>query len=76
MSWPKTGATHYHAQLGLSDKGHAIKELVVWWVLLNLLPCVFGQKWRDLAPLSYPRLLSLALECHGQQPRPYEVIDR
>ena len=29
MSWPKTGATHYHAWLELSDKGCAIKELVV-----------------------------------------------
>ena len=25
MPWPKTGVTHYHAQLGLSDKGRAIK---------------------------------------------------
>ena len=25
MPWPKTGATHCHAQLGLSDKGRAIK---------------------------------------------------
>ena len=40
----KTGATHYHAQLGLEDKGRAIKELVVFWVLLNLIPQVFGQK--------------------------------
>ncbi len=30
MPWPQTGATQYHAQLGLSDKGHAIKELVVY----------------------------------------------
>ncbi len=29
MPWPQTGATHYHAQLGLPDKGLAIKELVV-----------------------------------------------
>ncbi len=29
MPWPKTGATQYHAQLGLPDKGHAIKGLVV-----------------------------------------------
>ena len=28
MHWPKTGASHYHAQLKLSDKGHEIKELV------------------------------------------------
>ncbi len=25
MPWPKTGATQYHAQLGLPDKGHSIK---------------------------------------------------
>ncbi len=42
MPWPQTGATQYHAQLGLPDKGYAIKELVVcnsWdleaWGLLN-----------------------------------------
>ena len=28
MPWPKTGATQYHAQLGLPDKGRAIKRLV------------------------------------------------
>ena len=41
MPWPKTVATQYHAQLGLPDKGHAIKGLVVsnGWDLdpLNLL---------------------------------------
>ncbi len=30
MPWPRTGATHHHAQLGLPDKGLAIKGLVVW----------------------------------------------
>ncbi len=29
MPWPKTGATQYHAQLGLPDKGCTIKGLVV-----------------------------------------------
>ena len=29
MPWPQTGATHYHAQLGLSDKGGAIQGMVV-----------------------------------------------
>ena len=50
MPWPKTGATQYHAQLGLSDKGHAIKGLVVSnsWDL---------EPW-DLAKRSGPRLLS------------------
>ena len=42
MPWPQIGATHYHVQLGLPDKGLAIKVLVVcnsWelepWDLLN-----------------------------------------
>ena len=48
MPWSKTGATNYHAQLGLPDKGRAIKELVVCWVLLNLIPWVFGHKKRQL----------------------------
>ncbi len=29
MPWPQTGTTRYHAQLGLPNKGRAIKELVV-----------------------------------------------
>ncbi len=29
MIWPETGATQYHAQLGLPDKGRATKGLVV-----------------------------------------------
>ena len=29
MPWPQTGATQYHAQLQLPDKGRAIKGLVV-----------------------------------------------
>ncbi len=29
MPWPQTGATHYHAQLGLPYKRRAIKGLVV-----------------------------------------------
>ena len=29
MVWLKIGATYYHAQLGSSDNGRAIKELVV-----------------------------------------------
>ena len=28
--WPQTGSTQYHAQLGLPDKGRAIKGLVVY----------------------------------------------
>ena len=29
MPWPKTGATLYHAQLGFSDKGRAIKDCLM-----------------------------------------------
>ena len=28
-NWPKTGATHCHAQVGLLDNGRGIKGLVV-----------------------------------------------
>ena len=38
MPWPKTGLAPYHAQLVLLDKGGAITELVVYWVLLNIIP--------------------------------------
>ncbi len=31
MPWPKTGATQYHAQLGLPHEGHAIKGLIVFY---------------------------------------------
>ena len=38
MPWPKTGATHCHTLLfGLPDKGRANIELIVCWVLPNLL---------------------------------------
>ncbi len=35
MPWPQTDTTQYQAQLGLRDKGHAIKMLVVYnsWAL-------------------------------------------
>ena len=76
MPWPLTDATHYHAQLALRDKGLAIKELVVCWVLLKQIPCVRTRKKRYLASLSYFGLLELTLECHGQQLRLYEITDR
>ncbi len=50
MPWPKTGATQYHAQLGLPDKGRAIKGLVV---------CnSWGSRALGPAKRSGPRLLS------------------
>ena len=39
MPWPQTGATQYHAQLGLPDKDRAIKGLIVCnnWDLVMVL---------------------------------------
>ena len=47
IPWPQTGATQYHARLGLPDKGRAIRGLVV------LGSTAFGPDKR-----SGPRLLS------------------
>ena len=44
ISWLKTLATLYHAQLGLTDKGSAIKKLAVFLDLLSIIPSMFGQK--------------------------------
>ena len=59
--------------LGLPDKACEIKELVFWRVLFTLIPRVFGKRRRYLAPLSYPWLVHMTLDCNGQQPCPYEV---
>ncbi len=53
MPWPQTtGATHHHTQLGLVDKGSAIKGLVVcdvvWLESMNwmcLRTCAVLIKW-------------------------------
>ena len=45
MPYTKTGETHYHAQL--QDKDRAIKELVVYYMLLDLILQDFGQRRRD-----------------------------
>ncbi len=34
ITWPQRGAIHYHALLGLSDKGRAIKGLFFCYVIL------------------------------------------
>ena len=69
MSWHKTGATKYHTHLGLPDKGHSIKELVVCWVLLNLIARVLVQKKGNIwFPICYSWLLGLMLGCNGNQP--------
>ncbi len=49
MPWLQTGATQYHAQLGLKDRDRAIKGLVVY------------NHW-DLDPLDL--LNGLALGCY------------
>ena len=59
MTWPQTGATQYHAQLGLQEKGRAIDGLVV----CN--NC-------DLEPLDL--LNSLALSCHQPSPEVLIVL--
>ena len=54
--WHKTCATHYHAQLGLPEKGCAIKEKVVL------------EKRRYLALFSYPGLLDVRMSWIGASP--------
>ena len=56
MPWPQTGATQQQAQLGLPDKGRAIKELVA---------C---NNW-DLEPLDNDMLNGLALGCYQPSPK-------
>ncbi len=53
MPWPKTGATQYHAEIGLPDIGRAIKGLIV---------C---NNW-DQQPLDL--LNGLALGCYQPSP--------
>ena len=66
MPWPKIGITHYHAQLGFSDKGSAIKELVTSLTILDTLgdgvcytaihtQSMFKVAWRGLVPETSPR---------------------
>ena len=45
MSWPKTGATYYHAKLGLPDKGRAIKGLVVCYSMAKINDVWDGLLW-------------------------------
>ena len=59
MPWPKTGVTQYNAQLGLPDKGRAIKGLVV---------C---NNW-DLEPLDL--LNGLTLGCYKPSPEVLIVL--
>ncbi len=47
MPWPYTGATHYHAHVGLPDKGRTIIGLVVRYVVC--LGCIKGIGLRTCA---------------------------
>ena len=58
MHWPQTGATQYHAQLGLPDKGRTIKGVVVCY------------SW-DLEP--WDLLNGLALGCYQPSPEVWLV---
>ena len=58
MTWPKTGTTHYHAQLGLQGKGRAIKVLVVCYIV-----------WLDPSyPIKVRRGLRACARCEGLVP--------
>ena len=59
MPWPQTGTTHYQAQLGPQDKGHAIKGLIVCYD-------------RDLEPLDL--LNGLTRGCYQPSPYRYESL--
>ncbi len=59
MPWPQTGATQYHTQLKLPDKGLTIKGMVV---------C---NNW-DLKPLN--QLNSVALGCYQPSPEVLLII--
>ena len=61
MPWPQTGATQYHAQLRLPNKGRVIKGLVV------------SNNW-DLEPLDL--LNSVALGCYQPFPVVLIVLNR
>ena len=63
MSWPKTGANHYHTQLGLLDKGRAIKELVVYWML----PYLILQAIQRVT-LQFKRKIIFKVACRGLVP--------
>ena len=58
MPWTKTGATHYHAQLGLIIQGLSIKGVVVYGANGRFTPqlerCMFQGAWRGLEPEATP----------------------
>ena len=50
MYWFKIGATHYYAQLGLSDKVRVIKGLVVCYVVWSGFMKGMGLRCTSLVP--------------------------
>ena len=65
MPWPEIGATHYHVQLGLSNKGRTIKVLIVCYVVW-LGSMIYGMGlwtsavWWSAGPLLGSRWLSIS----------------
>ena len=56
MSWPKTGGTFYHAQLGHSDKGRAKKELgvyIIWGYIVFGPGKRSGPRWYKPSPKAW-----------------------
>ncbi len=61
MHWPKASVTQYDSQLRLTDKGHAIKWLIVCYIvllgfiiyLMGLVPCC-GQDGYQAQVLQHP----------------------
>ena len=45
MPWPKVGTTYFHAYLGLSDKGRAIKKLVVCRAIDGVIMHITREIW-------------------------------
>ena len=62
MPWPKTGTTHYYAQLGLVDKVSTIKEFGC--LVDDIYPGCLDRKGDSWLPLVMLGCLTL------QQPRP------
>ena len=73
MPYTKSGETPYHAQL--QDKDRAIKELVVYYMLLDLILQDFGQRRRDWFPLDILGCCFLRSSVINKS-RPTEVMEK
>ncbi len=81
MPWPKTGATQYHEQLGLTDKGREIKGLVVcnsWDLepldLLNGLAICCYQPSTEVRLVSSREVFVLSLKLILDVETPFPII--